>query len=87
MPSLKTTLYDDIFSYRNILLYFQLRLHQRATEMKLQPFAFLLRSALDQLVEVDTSKIFCEPVDREEVFCCHVWGLWVKIFGICFTIN
>lgn len=45
----------------------QLRLHQMATEMKLQPFAFLLRHTLDQLQEVDIGRIFAEPVDKEEV--------------------
>ena len=38
-----------------------------ATEMKLQPFAILLRNTLDQLQEVDNGRIFAEPVDRKEV--------------------
>ena len=39
-----------------------------ATEMKLQPFAFLLRNTLDQLQEVDNGRIFAEPVDKQEVY-------------------
>ena len=46
---------------------FQLRIHQMATEMKLQPFAILLRNTLDQLQEIDSGRIFAEPVDRDEV--------------------
>ena len=38
-----------------------------ATEMKLQPFMFVLRGTLDQIQEVDTQKIFAEPVPLEEV--------------------
>lgn len=50
-----------------------------ATEMKLQPFAFLLRSALDQLVEVDTARIFSEPVDRKEVYFLELDNLIFRI--------
>ena len=38
-----------------------------ATEMRLQPFAILLRNTLDQLQEVDNGRIFAEPVDKKEV--------------------
>ena len=49
------------------LFLLQLRIHQMATEMKLQPFAILLRNTLDQLQELDSGRIFAEPVDRDEV--------------------
>ena len=38
-----------------------------ATEMKLQPFMCVLRTTLELLQEVDTQKIFAEPVPLEEV--------------------
>lgn len=38
-----------------------------AMELQLQPFAVLLRSTLEQLVEKDTSNFFTEPVSLDEV--------------------
>ncbi|XP_064607465.1 peregrin-like isoform X2 [Liolophura sinensis] len=45
----------------------QLKLHQLAKEMQLQPFVILLRDALDQIQERDPNGIFAEPVSLEEV--------------------
>ncbi|KAK3103635.1 hypothetical protein FSP39_020657 [Pinctada imbricata] len=45
----------------------QLRVHQMAMELQLQPFAVLLRNTLDLLVDKDTSSFFTEPVSLEEV--------------------
>lgn len=50
-----------------ISCFFQLRLHQMALELQLQPFTLLLRQTLDQLQEKDTESIFAEPVSLEEV--------------------
>lgn len=49
------------------MVYFQLKVHQMAMELQLQPFAVLLRSTLEQLVEKDTSNFFTEPVSLDEV--------------------
>lgn len=38
-----------------------------AMELQLQPFAVLLRSTLEQLVEKDSSNFFTEPVSLDEV--------------------
>lgn len=51
----------------NLMVYFQLKVHQMAMELQLQPFAVLLRSTLEQLVEKDTSNFFTEPVSLDEV--------------------
>ncbi len=45
----------------------QLRIHQLATRMQLQPFNLLLQNTLDQVKEKDSGSIFAEPVDLEEV--------------------
>lgn len=42
-----------------------------AMELQLQPFAVLLRSTLEQLVEKDTSNFFTEPVSLDEVKTFH----------------
>ena len=50
-----------------------------ATEMRLQPFAILLRNTLDQLQEVDNGRIFAEPVDKKEV--CKLTDTTLTVLG------
>ncbi|KAK3601756.1 hypothetical protein CHS0354_016120 [Potamilus streckersoni] len=45
----------------------QMRIHQLATEMQLQPFLFLLRYTVDQMMEKDPTGIFAKPVSLDEV--------------------
>ncbi|KAL5015436.1 hypothetical protein ScPMuIL_009706 [Solemya velum] len=63
----KARLLVELIRKREKLKQEQMRIHQLATEMELQPFVILLRNSLDQLEERDTGNIFTEPVSLEEV--------------------
>ncbi|KAK7486575.1 hypothetical protein BaRGS_00022241 [Batillaria attramentaria] len=63
----KARLLVELIRKREKLKREQLRLHQMALELQLQPFALLLRQTLDQLQEKDTDSIFAQPVSLEEV--------------------
>ncbi|PVD24392.1 hypothetical protein C0Q70_14874 [Pomacea canaliculata] len=63
----KARLLVELIRKREKLKREQLRLHQMALELQLQPFTLLLRQTLDQLQEKDTESIFAEPVSLEEV--------------------
>ncbi|XP_023397783.2 bromodomain-containing protein 1 isoform X2 [Loxodonta africana] len=45
----------------------QVKVEQRAMELRLTPFTVLLRSVLDQLQEKDPARIFAQPVSLKEV--------------------
>lgn len=63
----KARLLVELIRKREKLKREQLKVHQMAMELQLQPFAVLLRSTLEQLVEKDTSNFFTEPVSLDEV--------------------
>lgn len=63
----KARLLVELIRKREKLKREQLRLHQRATELQLQPFNVTLKHTLEQLQELDTSNIFAEPVPLDEV--------------------
>lgn len=55
------------YTLLHLSYFLQIRVHQLATEMQLQPFVIFLRHALDQLQEKDVGNIFAEPVSPSEV--------------------
>ncbi|XP_061178694.1 peregrin-like isoform X4 [Saccostrea echinata] len=63
----KARLLVELIRKREKLKREQLKVHQMAMELQLQPFAVLLRSTLEQLVEKDSSNFFTEPVSLDEV--------------------
>lgn len=63
----KARLLVELIRKREKLKREQIRVHQLATEMQLQPFVIFLRHALDQLQEKDVGNIFAEPVSPSEV--------------------
>ncbi|ESO96230.1 hypothetical protein LOTGIDRAFT_174941 [Lottia gigantea] len=63
----KARLLVELIRKREKLKREQVRLYQLATDMKLQPFVFLLRQTVEQLIDCDTGNIFTEPVSLKEV--------------------
>ncbi|CAI9715056.1 peregrin-like isoform X7 [Octopus vulgaris] len=63
----KARLLVELIRKREKLKREQIRVHQLATEMQLQPFVIFLRHALDQIQEKDVGNIFAEPVSPNEV--------------------
>ncbi|XP_048740220.2 peregrin-like isoform X2 [Ostrea edulis] len=63
----KARLLVELIRKREKLKREQLKVHHMAMELQLQPFAVLLRSTLEQLVEKDSSNFFTEPVSLDEV--------------------
>lgn len=63
----KARLLVELIRKREKLKREQIRVHQLATDMQLQPFVVFLRHVLDQLQEKDAGNIFSEPVSLNEV--------------------
>uniref|UniRef100_A0A3Q2DLP7 Bromodomain and PHD finger containing, 3b n=1 Tax=Cyprinodon variegatus TaxID=28743 RepID=A0A3Q2DLP7_CYPVA len=63
----KARLLVELIRKREKLKREQVKVHQSALELQLTPMLMLLRSALDQLQEKDTARIFAQPVDLKEV--------------------